>query len=49
MERLKRVLGLLIFPLLFLSLFLGAGEVKAADLTDKVQLDEVQIRSANSE
>lgn len=49
MKKLNRVLGLLIFPLLFLSLFLGASRVKAADLTNKVKLTELEIRSANSE
>ena len=48
MDKLKKVLGFLVFPLLLLMLFLPTGEAHAADVTDKVHLDKLNITVANS-
>lgn len=46
MDKLKKVLGFLVFPLLLLLMFFPAGEAHAADVTDKVKIENLEITVA---
>ena len=49
MDKLKKVLGFLVFPLLLLLMFFPAGEAHAAtDITSKVKIDDLKITIAST-
>lgn len=49
MDKLKKVLGFLVFPLLLLLMFFPTGKAHAAtDITSKVKLDNLKITIASS-
>ena len=49
MDKLKKVLGFLVFPLLLLLMFFPAGEAHATtDITSKVKIDDLKITIAST-
>ena len=49
MDKLKKMLGFLVFPLLLLMMFFPTGEAHAAtDVTSKVQIDHLEITIAST-
>ena len=46
MNKIKKYLGFLVFPLFLLMMFFSTGEVQAADVTDKVKLENLKITVA---
>ena len=49
MDKLKKVLGFLVFPLLLLLMFFPTGEAHAAtDVTDKAHVEKLEITIAST-